>query len=231
MTGIMSQGEVKNSLNPNSFTTGKSIMKTKHFRFTRNAVLGLACLAASAQAPAQTCGGVTQATALNNGYTTFQGGAANDTFVDTSGAAIWAHGGGGNDTLESGSGDDIICGGGGNDTITTGDGNDDAFGGTGNDTIYGGRGPDSIYGDDQPGLLPSTVGADVLDGGPDDDELSGGPGSDNLLGKSGTDQLFGDDGNDILNGGTSVGDADEGDGGGGLGDQCVQLEVAAVNCP
>lgn len=225
-------------------------------RLRRVAVLaGLPLVLAGAFAtPAhavQVCDGMTEAFAASLGYVTFSGTAANETFIDTSGAWVWAHGGGGNDTIESGSGHDRICGGAGNDTITTGDGLDSTFGDTGNDTINlgpgvidhaqggkdndtinGGPGPDVIYGDDQPGALPSTAGADVLDGGDDDDTLYGGPGRDDLLGKSGTDQLFGEDGNDILKGGNGpANEADEGDGGAGLGDQCVQLEVAPVNCP
>jgi Ca2+-binding RTX toxin-like protein len=214
-------------------------------------VTGAAVIPASAAAFVPTCDGFTQAQAAALGYATFQGTSADETFVDTSGAWVWAWGGGGNDTIESGSGDDRICGGGGNDSVTTGDGLDSVYGDAGNDTIdlgpgvfdiarggkdtdtiNGGTGPDSIYGDDQPGALPSTVGADVLDGGPDDDDLFGGPGIDVLRGGSGTDRLFGDDGNDILKGGNGpLGELDEGDGGGGLSDRCVQLELPAVNCP
>jgi Ca2+-binding RTX toxin-like protein len=204
------------------------------------------------QAVAQvSCGGFTEAQAAALGYDTFQGNANDNTYTNNTGNWVWADGGGGNDTLISNSGNDIMCGGPGNDTIETKGGFDSAYGGFGNDTIklgdgdfdyaeggegndsiYGGSGPDLAYGDDQPGAVPSAVGADFLDGGDEDDQLFGGPGSDNLLGKSGTDRLFGDEGNDILKGGNGpAGEADEGDGGTGLGDQCVQFEVGPFNCP
>jgi hypothetical protein len=118
----------------------------------------------------------------------FAGGDGNDILDvdDAVGAAVWAQGGHGNDTLVGGSGRDYL------------------YGGAGNDQIYGGRHSDRLYGESGNDRLHGQTGSDRLIGGPDDDELYGGTGSDRLYGGAGNDHLDGgfDYYSDYLFGGT-----------------------------
>lgn len=205
-------------------------------------------------APAQAaveCGGFTQVDAAALGYTTLMGGPGPDTLIGPAGTATWVFAGDGPDIIQTGSDQDLVCGKLGNDIITTGEGFDQVWGGDGKDVLDVGAGPDHaeggqgddvifggpdndvLYGDNPPNVLvPPTTGADTLSGGEGDDELRGGPSADHLMGNSGTDRLFGDEDDDLLDGGTSPGDADEGDGGAGSSDLCVQIDVLPpLNCP
>jgi Ca2+-binding RTX toxin-like protein len=199
-------------------------------------MVGIATTPAQAQAVVQ-CGGFNGPPA---GYIGFVGGPGPDVYVGPAGAAVWAVGLGGNDTITTSSDLDIVCGNDGDDTITTNGSRDNAWGGAGNDRVSLGAGPDFaeggpgnddisggldndvLYGDTPPGgpVPPPPGGADTLRGNDGDDELRGGPLADILLGNAGDDSLFGDGGIDELNGGADV---DDGDGGPGA-DTCQQIE-------
>lgn len=68
---------------------------------------------------------------------TFNGGAGNDRFVNSTSIPTLAVGGTGNDSLTGGSGNDTLMGGAGNDTLAGGSGNDTLIGGSGTNNLSG----------------------------------------------------------------------------------------------
>jgi len=107
------------------------------------------------------------------GSVRFEGGAANDRFVNSvPGIRFGAYGNGGNDWLEGSSGHDFFDGGPGNDTLLGNAGNDSLQGRDGNDSLRGGAGNDQIFG---------GLGDDLLNGGDGWDALAGGDGNDTLI--------------------------------------------------
>ena len=140
----------------------------------------------------------------------------------TTGGRIYAHAGGGHDTVRlssrvnraamvfAGDGDDRVYGGSGNDEIHGGDGRDllcgklgedKLFGEAGADLIFGGAGNDWLSGGDGNDHLFGRAGNDQLYGGAGQDQLYGGVGDDRLFGEAGNDWLHGEAGDDLLDGG------------------------------
>jgi len=114
---------------------------------------------------------------------------------------VVAHGGPGDDFLESAAGPDVLFGDDGNDTLLGADGNDVLSGDDGNDILDGGQGADRLNGGTGADVLLGGDGADRLLGEEGDDALDGGAGNDVLDGGAGADQLNGGDGDDVLSGG------------------------------
>jgi len=77
---------------------------------------------------------------------TFDGGAGDDIFVNSTSIFSVAVGGSGRDLLVGGSAGNVLFGGTGNDVLVGGAGNDFLIGESGNDVVFGGAGRDVIFG-------------------------------------------------------------------------------------
>jgi hypothetical protein len=118
---------------------------------------------------------------------------------------VFAHGLGGNDTIQNdtivpitaygGPGRDVLIGGYGHDSLLGGDDNDYLDGRRGSDYLWGENGHDGLFGDD---------GYDTILGGAGYDYIFGGNHDDYLYGEGDNDRLYGGGGIDSLNGGTGT---------------------------
>lgn len=137
------------------------------------------------------------------------GGAGNDTIVNTGDDADTVWGGTGDDVIDSGIDDDSVLGGDGNDMIEAGQGADFVDGGAGDDTIIAGNDLFSDYvGDDpnlpNPLLIDPATGAPALsDPNTEDnrDTVLGGDGNDIIFTGDDADSISGGAGNDTINAG------------------------------
>ena len=102
---------------------------------------------------------------------------------------VIAHGGDGDDLIETGRAADEIDAGGGLDAVEGGRGDDAVKGGAERDRIEGGPGDDALDGES---------GEDVLLGGGGEDDMSGGAGGDLVNGGAGDDDLSGDGGDNVI---------------------------------
>jgi Ca2+-binding RTX toxin-like protein len=158
---------------------------------------------------------------------TFEGGAGNDYFRNSTSIPSSANGGEGDDQLTGGfgnnslngnDGNDGLYGRGGNDYLNGGEGNDRMFGNGGNDYLigqggndemYGGGGNDNLQGGDGNDIMEGGAGSDYLSGGRGDDNMRGdnyslsnsGGGNDAIYGGPGRDSIFGGSGDDYIDGG------------------------------
>jgi hypothetical protein len=121
---------------------------------------------------------------------------------------VFAHGLGGNDTIQNdtivpitaygGPGRDVILGGFGHDGLLGGDDNDYIDGRRGSDYIWGENGHDALFGDDGYDTILGGAGYDYIFGGNHDDYLYGEADNDRLYGGGGLDSLNGGDGINTL---------------------------------
>lgn len=116
--------------------------------------------------------------------------------------------------IRAGAGNDVVYGGEGNDTILGEQGNDTLYGVGGNDVLRGGAGNDVLFGELGNDRLYGEAGIDILDGG-DGAPYPGGngnsPGNDWLeAGSAGESAVNGWNAHRWAQGGTSLGDIDQG---------------------
>jgi hypothetical protein len=112
---------------------------------------------------------------------------------------VFAHGLGGNDTIQNdtivaitsygGPGRDVLIGGYGHDALLGGDDNDYIDGRRGSDMIWGENGHDGLFGDDGYDTILGGAGYDYIFGGNHDDYLYGEGDNDRLYGGAGIDSL------------------------------------------
>jgi arylsulfatase A-like enzyme/Ca2+-binding RTX toxin-like protein len=131
---------------------------------------------------------------------TIMGNDLHNRIREASTGAVFANGGGGNDSITADFGPSTLLGGAGNDAIW-GDAEPDLLsGGDGRDTLRGAGGADTLEGDADADRLIGEDGDDLLDGGEGDDTMEGGPGGDTYRVSAGADLIedSGTDGIDIL---------------------------------
>jgi len=111
---------------------------------------------------------------------------------------VTAHGGAGEDLIETGTaaddvhagpGQDAIATRGGDDTVHAGDDRDRVEGGPGNDTLDGEAGADVLRGDGGDDKMTGGANSDLVDGGAGDDDLAGGAGENTMVATRGTDTV------------------------------------------
>lgn len=142
----------------------------------------------------------------------FGGDQGNDSLLNSTGVALDAAGGDGDDFLVGGEGGCFLIGGGGNDTLVGGAGNDTILAESGDDVVDGGDGVDFIDGGEGQDKLNGGKGDDIIRGGDGNDILVGAEGNDIIVGENGDDLLTGNEGADGLNGGPGLDKLDGGDG-------------------
>jgi hypothetical protein len=126
---------------------------------------------------------------------------------------VRAHGGEGDDLLESGRGPDTLEGGEGNDGLVGGEAEDTLVAAEGDDLLSGAGAADTLQAGAGDDVVEGGGGSgDVVLGGPDADLLRGGPGNDRLEGDEGADALIGGPGEDEVDGGPAADDVFGADG-------------------
>jgi hypothetical protein len=129
------------------------------------------------------------------GAVEFQGGAANDRFVDyVANLSLRGYGFGGDDTLVGAGANDLLYGGAGNDVLLGMAGNDQLYGGDGNDRLNGGAGNDSLWGQNGDDVLITIDNGtgDYAEGGAGRDVLwvdQSSPRTDQVVGTTSEDKV------------------------------------------